>query len=156
MEAAIKLAKQYFWEINQPQRKYFISRYQSYHGNTLGALALSNHPFRRAPYDAILNHESFHYVSPAYYKRYAQAGESEEQYVARLAQELEDKFQELGPENVIGCMFSIFHHGVHSSDEFPSRRRAGRWSHSGSHIRPERVLRRHQCRLPKTWCTVDL
>ncbi|CAG8581814.1 15376_t:CDS:2 [Acaulospora colombiana] len=102
MEAAIKLAKQYFWEVDQPQRKYFIARHQSYHGNTLGALALSHHPFRRAPYEDILNHKAFHYVSPAYYKRYARAGESEEQYVARLVQELEDKFQELGPENVIG------------------------------------------------------
>jgi adenosylmethionine-8-amino-7-oxononanoate aminotransferase len=103
MEAAIKVARGYFWEIGQPQRKYFIARHLSYHGNTLGALALSNHPARRTPYEAILEHDAFHHVSPAYYKRFAAEGESEEDYVKRLAQEVEDKFQELGPENVIGC-----------------------------------------------------
>lgn len=103
MEAVIKLARQYFWEINQRQRKYFIARHLSYHGNTLGALALSNHPGRRAPYECILNQDAFHHVSPAFYKRFAKDGESEEDYVARLAQELEDKFVELGPENVIAC-----------------------------------------------------
>lgn len=105
MEAAIKLARQYFWEIKQPQRKFFIARHLSYHGNTLGALALSNHPGRRAAYEAILNQDSFHHVSPVYYKRFAKEGESEETYVARLAQEVEDKFQELGPDNVIACEY---------------------------------------------------
>ncbi|KAG8836354.1 hypothetical protein FRC17_005640 [Serendipita sp. 399] len=102
MEAVIKLARQYFWEIGQPERKYFIARKQSYHGNCLGTLALSHHPGRRAPYEAILNHDAFHHVSPAYYKRYAKEGESEEEYVQRLADEVDANFQELGPQNVIG------------------------------------------------------
>ncbi|KAG8870372.1 hypothetical protein FRC20_011944 [Serendipita sp. 405] len=102
MEAVIKLARQYFWEISQPERRYFIARKQSYHGNCLGTLALSHHPGRRAPYEAILNHDVFHHVSPAYYKRYAREGESEEEYVQRLADEVDAKFQELGPGNVIG------------------------------------------------------
>src|SRR6218665_867569 len=40
VEAALKMARQYFVEIGQPQRTHFIARRQSYHGNTLGALAV--------------------------------------------------------------------------------------------------------------------
>ncbi|CAG7853767.1 Uncharacterized aminotransferase YodT [Serendipita indica DSM 11827] len=103
MEAVIKLARQYYVDQSppQPQRKFFISRRQSYHGNTLGALQLSYHPARRAPYEVLLNHDAFHHVSPAYYKRYASEGESEEEYAARLVKEVEDKMEELGPQNVI-------------------------------------------------------
>jgi adenosylmethionine-8-amino-7-oxononanoate aminotransferase len=41
IEAALKMARQYFVEIGQPQRRHFIARRQSYHGNTLGALAVA-------------------------------------------------------------------------------------------------------------------
>ncbi|EJU02631.1 PLP-dependent transferase [Dacryopinax primogenitus] len=102
MEAVIKLARQYFWETKQPQRTKFISRQLSYHGNTLGALSLSGHPGRRKVFEGILNHDSFHHVSPAYAARFKTPGETDEEYVARLAKELEDKFQELGPDTVIG------------------------------------------------------
>jgi hypothetical protein len=60
-------------------------------------------PSRREPYNEILQHEIYHKVSPAYAKRFQKADESEEQYVERLRQELEDKILELGPETVIGC-----------------------------------------------------
>lgn len=65
----------------------------SYHGNTLGALALARHVPRRKPYLPILHSEVFHAVSPCYKYRYSSAGESDEVYVARLAAELEAKFQ---------------------------------------------------------------
>ena len=42
-------------------------------------------------------------VSPAFAKRFQRVDETEEQYVERLRQELEDKFLELGPDTVIGC-----------------------------------------------------
>ena len=105
MEAVIKLARQFFVDQSppQPNRKFFISRKQSYHGNTIGALQLSHHPARRAPYEVLLNTDVFHHVSPAYYKRYALQGESEEEYVARLVKEVEEKMEELGPQNVIAC-----------------------------------------------------
>lgn len=102
MEGAIKLARQYWYEQKQPQRKNFISRDLSYHGNTVTALSLSGHPARRKPYDEILQHENFHRVSPAYAKRFKYPEETEEQYVERLRRELEDKFLELGPDTVIG------------------------------------------------------
>ena len=69
----------------------------------MGTLALASNPARRAPYEALLNHEVFHHVSPAYAKRFQKPDETEEQYVERLRQELEDKFLELGPDTVIGC-----------------------------------------------------
>lgn len=96
---------QYFLEIKKPQRRNFIARHLSFHGNTLGTLSLASHAARRAPYEAILNHETFHHVSPAYAKRFQHADENEEQYVERLRKELEDKFEELGPDTVIGCEY---------------------------------------------------
>lgn len=64
---------------------------------------MASHAARRAPYEDILNQKSFHHVSPAYAKRFQHSDETEEQYVERLRQELDDKFQELGPDTVIGC-----------------------------------------------------
>jgi len=102
MEAAIKLARQYWFEKKQPQRKNFIARHLSFHGNTVATLSLAHHAARRAPYEVILDHDNFFHVSPAYYKRFGKQGESEEEYVQRLAKELDDKILELGPETVAG------------------------------------------------------
>ena len=104
VEAALKMARQYFAELPQPQvqRTKFIARKQSYHGNTLGSLSVGFHPGRRAVYESILAQNVSH-VSPCYPYRGMKSGESEQAYVARLAQELEDKFQELGPDTV--CAF---------------------------------------------------
>lgn len=98
-EAAIKLARQYFVEIGQPERHRFIARRQSYHGNTLGALAAGGNMARRALYQPLLS-EAFSHVSPAYAYRGQGQGESEGDYVARLAAELEAEFVRLGPETV--------------------------------------------------------
>ncbi|HJH24100.1 MAG TPA: aminotransferase class III-fold pyridoxal phosphate-dependent enzyme, partial [Paenalcaligenes hominis] len=54
VEAALKLARQYFVELNQPSRRLFIARRQSYHGNTLGALAIGGNAWRRAPFLPLL------------------------------------------------------------------------------------------------------
>ncbi|KAJ7600918.1 PLP-dependent transferase [Mycena floridula] len=102
MEGVMKLARQYYYEQGQSKRTNFIARELSYHGNTLGTLSLAYHPGRRAPYASILDTEHFHHVSPAYAKRFQKPDETEEQYVDRLRQELEDKFIELGPDTVIG------------------------------------------------------
>ncbi|KAL4245223.1 class-III pyridoxal-phosphate-dependent aminotransferase family protein [Abortiporus biennis] len=102
MEAVIKLAKQYFVETNEPKRTNYIARQLSFHGNTLATLSLAYHPTRRAVYLDLLNTTNFHHVSPAYAKRFQKSDETEEQYVERLRQELEDKFIELGPDTVIG------------------------------------------------------
>jgi adenosylmethionine-8-amino-7-oxononanoate aminotransferase len=53
-ETAIKLARQYFLEINQPARYRVVSRKQSYHGSTLGAMCVSGNVARRAPYAPLI------------------------------------------------------------------------------------------------------
>lgn len=102
-EAAIKMARQYFLEIGQPQRVHFIARRQSYHGNTLGALSAGGNAMRRAPYMPLLS-PAFSHVSPCYAYRDRQDGETDADYVARLAAELEAEFQRLGPDTVIAFM----------------------------------------------------
>jgi adenosylmethionine-8-amino-7-oxononanoate aminotransferase len=99
IEAGIKLARQYFIEIGQPQRRHFIARRQSYHGNTLGALAAGGNAWRREPYAPLLS-SAFSHVTPAFAYHEKRDSESEADFVARLAAELEAEFQRLGPENV--------------------------------------------------------
>src|SRR5579862_1625365 len=100
IEAALKLARQYFVEIDQPQRRHFIARRQSYHGNTLGALAVGGNAWRRRQFAPLLIDVA--HVSPCYEYRDRNAGESAAQYGERLARELEETLQRLGPETVIG------------------------------------------------------
>ncbi|WP_425039784.1 aspartate aminotransferase family protein [Primorskyibacter sp. S187A] len=99
MEAALKLARQYFVEIGQPERHRIIARKQSYHGNTLGALATGGNAWRRAPFSPLLMDVS--HVSPCYAYRGKQDGESDADYVARLIAELEDEIQRLGAETIM-------------------------------------------------------
>ncbi|MBL8382900.1 MAG: aspartate aminotransferase family protein [Burkholderiales bacterium] len=99
METALKMARQYFLEIGQPRRTRFIARRQSYHGNTLGALAIGGNRWRRAPYAPLLMPAT--HVSPCYPYREQAAGESADAYGARLARELDDAITAAGPETVI-------------------------------------------------------
>src|ERR1700742_635830 len=88
VEAAIKIARQYFLEAGQPKRQHFIARRQSYHGNTLGALSAGGNAWRRAPYAPLLS-AAFSHVTPAFAYHEKHDGESDAQFVARLAAELE-------------------------------------------------------------------
>lgn len=99
IEASIKLARQYFIERGEPQRQHFIARRQSYHGNTLGALAAGGNAWRRAPYAPLLS-AAFSHVTAAFAYHEKHDGESDAQFVARLAAELEAEFQRLGPDTV--------------------------------------------------------
>jgi adenosylmethionine-8-amino-7-oxononanoate aminotransferase len=98
VEAALKLARQYFVETGEPQRRYFIARRQSYHGNTLGALAIGGNAWRREPFLPLL--APAYHVAPCYAYRDQRAGETEEQYAQRLADELEAQILALGAANV--------------------------------------------------------
>ncbi|MBU9206849.1 aspartate aminotransferase family protein [Burkholderia multivorans] len=98
IEAALKLARQYFVEKGEPQRRHFIARRQSYHGNTLGALAIGGNAWRREPFLPLLIEA--HHVSPCYAYREQRADETEEAFAQRLADELEGRIVELGAENV--------------------------------------------------------
>jgi adenosylmethionine-8-amino-7-oxononanoate aminotransferase len=99
IEAALKMARQYFVEIGQPQRAHVIARRQSYHGNTLGALAVGGNAWRRAQFEPLLIET--HHIDPCYAYRLQWEGESDADYAARAAQALEDQILELGPDCVI-------------------------------------------------------
>ncbi|MCY1211159.1 putative aminotransferase [compost metagenome] len=99
VESALKMARQYFVEIGQPQRTQFIARRQSYHGNTLGALAVGGNAWRREPFAPILVPAT--HVAPCYPYREQREGESAEQYGLRLAAELEAAIVAQGADRVI-------------------------------------------------------
>jgi adenosylmethionine-8-amino-7-oxononanoate aminotransferase len=100
VEAALKLARQYFVETGQPERRRFIARRQSYHGNTLGALSVGGNAWRRRQFEPLLIDVA--HVSPCFAYRDRAEGESDQAYGLRLAGELDRTVQELGPETVIG------------------------------------------------------
>jgi adenosylmethionine-8-amino-7-oxononanoate aminotransferase len=99
IEAALKLARQYFVEIGEPERRHFIARRQSYHGNTLGALAVGGNAWRRAQFAPLLIDVT--HVSPCYEYRDRRRDETPEQYGARLAAELERTIETVGGDSVI-------------------------------------------------------
>jgi len=102
-EAAIKLARQYYLEIGQPQRIRTIARRQSYHGTTLGALAAGGNMMRRACYEPILS-QTHSLVSPCFPYRFKPATETDAQYLDRLTQELDAEFQRVGPDTVMAFL----------------------------------------------------
>ena len=99
VEAALKLARQYFVERGEQQRRFIIARRQSYHGVTLGALAIGGREWQRKQFGPLLIET--HHVSPVYEYRGKRADETAEVYGTRLAEELESKIEELGGANVI-------------------------------------------------------
>ncbi len=99
MEAALKLARQYFVEIGQPQRAKFIARRNSYHGNTLGALAVGGNAWRRQQFAPLLI--DVEHVAPTYAYRDRQDDETEAQYCARLIAEIEQTIERVGGDKVI-------------------------------------------------------
>jgi len=98
VEAALKLSRQYFLESGEPQRHLFIARRQSYHGNTLGALAVGGNEWRRESFRPLL--VDGHHIAPCFEYRERNTEETQEAYGERVALELEDKIEELGAENV--------------------------------------------------------
>ncbi|MDA1294622.1 MAG: aspartate aminotransferase family protein [Proteobacteria bacterium] len=99
IEAALKLARQYFTEVGEPDRCKIIAREQSYHGNTLGALAAGGNQWRRQQFSPLLI--DTHHIPPCYAYRSKTEGESDFDYGQRIANELENKILELGPRSVM-------------------------------------------------------
>ncbi|MDO6408199.1 aspartate aminotransferase family protein [Pantoea phytobeneficialis] len=100
VETALKLARQYFVEIGQPERTTFIARKQSYHGNTLGALAVGGNEWRRRQFAPLLM--DVVRVSACNEYRDRRDDESQQQYTQRLLNELEEAILTTGPEKIIG------------------------------------------------------
>ncbi|MDJ0627524.1 MAG: aspartate aminotransferase family protein [Rhodobacter sp.] len=101
-EAAIKLARQYWVERNEPQRTRLIARRQSYHGNTIGALSAGGNAWRRQQFGPLLIEVS--HIDPCYAYRLKRDDESLEEYGQRAAQALENEILRLGPETVMAFM----------------------------------------------------
>jgi len=99
IEAALKMARQYFIERGEPKRRHVIARRQSYHGNTLGALAAGGNEWRRAPFSPLLIET--HHIAPCFAYRLKEPDESEEDYGRRAANALEAKILELGEGTVM-------------------------------------------------------
>jgi adenosylmethionine-8-amino-7-oxononanoate aminotransferase len=99
IEAALKMARQYFVEKGEPQRRHIIARRQSYHGNTLGALAAGGNEWRRSQFKPLLIET--HHIDPCFAYRFKRPGETDADYAARAAQLLEDKILELGADEVM-------------------------------------------------------
>lgn len=97
----MKLGRQYFVEGGQPQRVNFIAREDSYHGTTLGALSMSGHKFRREKFLPMLSTNVYR-VSSCYAYRQRIDHESDAEFVAKKAAELENLLLQLGSETVIG------------------------------------------------------
>lgn len=102
MEAAIKLARQYFLEIGKPEKHHIIARRQSYHGNTLGALAAGGNEWRRGQFAPLLV-ETTH-ISPCFEYRERNTDETSFEYGQRVANELEAEILRIGPENVMAFL----------------------------------------------------
>ena len=101
-EAALKLARQYFVEVGQSQRRHLVARKQSYHGNTIGALSAGGNELRKRPFAPLLVEVS--HIAPCYEYTLRDEKESAEEYGLRAAQDLEDEILRLGPETVMAFM----------------------------------------------------
>ncbi|MCB1464911.1 MAG: aspartate aminotransferase family protein [Nitratireductor sp.] len=99
MEAALKLARQYFLERGEVSRTRIIARRPSYHGNTLGALATGGHAGRRAPFQPLLI--DVDHIEAPYAYRLRGDGESEEAFALRMADLLDTEIRRIGPETVM-------------------------------------------------------
>ena len=98
MEGALKLARQHHIERGEPNRHRLVAREMAYHGNTLGALSVGGHPARRKPYTPMLL--PVERIPACYAYRLRRAGESEAEFGLRMANALERKLLEIGPESV--------------------------------------------------------
>ena len=99
VEAALKMAVQYHAECGRPQKNRLIARWQSYHGNTLGALSAGGNRWRRAQFPSLLLQDIAH-IEECYAYRGQRAEESPEQYGLRMAEQLEAQIQRMGPDTV--------------------------------------------------------
>jgi adenosylmethionine-8-amino-7-oxononanoate aminotransferase len=103
VEAGMKLSRQYFVDKGEPQRVRFIAREGGFHGTTLASLALTAKPAVRKPFEPIMLTDNASFVSMPNLYRGLHPGESETEYTARLAKELDDEFERVGPNTV--CAF---------------------------------------------------
>ena len=98
VETAVKMARGYHLARGEAGRHHVIARRQSYHGNTLGALARGGSEARRQPYLPMMTETPR--AAPCFAFHEKSADESEEDYALRAADTLEAEILRLGPETV--------------------------------------------------------
>ena len=97
-ETAIKLARQYWLAKGKTDKHVVISREQSYHGNTLGALSISGNPMRRGIFAPCLH--DWPRIEPCYAYRHQADDETDEEYGERAARALEEAILEHGADSI--------------------------------------------------------
>jgi adenosylmethionine-8-amino-7-oxononanoate aminotransferase len=100
VESALKLARQYYFEKNEPERLHIVSRRQGYHGNTMTTMSISGNLARKIPFEGF-SYPHTSQVSPAFAYRNMRDNETEIEYTARLLQELEDELLRVGSHKVM-------------------------------------------------------
>lgn len=113
----MKLAKTHFSHqpTPEPERSHFISREGAWHGATLGALTIGDFKVRKDPFLPLIAQTSSRVSACSAYRGLRQ-GEDEEAYVRRLAQELDDEFQRIGPHKVCAFVAETVGGSVSSQD----------------------------------------
>jgi adenosylmethionine-8-amino-7-oxononanoate aminotransferase len=102
VEAGLKLVRQYFYDQDpDTERHIIISRKNSYHGNTNGALSVSDFHVRQEPYKPLLMENNVKKISSCNPYRQQIEGESDAAFVAKKALELDTLIQEIGPDKVM-------------------------------------------------------
>ena len=96
----MKLTRQYFVDINQPERVHFVARRGAFHGTTLGSLSLTEKIGIRSPFEPLLNEEHVSFVSTPNMYRGLAVDESMDAYVNRLIHEIRAEFENIGPAKI--------------------------------------------------------
>lgn len=94
----IKLVWYYNNARGKPEKKKIISRIRGYHGVTVASASLTGLPANHADFDLPLD-GILHADCPHYY-RYAEPGETEDEFTTRLANNLDEMIQREGPDTI--------------------------------------------------------
>ncbi|MEL6584566.1 MAG: aminotransferase [Pseudomonadota bacterium] len=97
-ETQVKLAWYYNNALGRPEKKKIISRVKGYHGVTIVSASLTGLPYNHKSFD--LPVDRIHHTSTPHFWRGAQDGESEAEFVTRLARELKELIAQEGPETI--------------------------------------------------------
>ncbi|RVT91480.1 aminotransferase class III-fold pyridoxal phosphate-dependent enzyme [Rhodovarius crocodyli] len=98
-DAAIKLIWYHNNMRGRPAKKKIIGRIRGYHGNTVATASLSGQPHMQADFDLPYGDRFLHVSNPNYY-RFSIPGESERDFSARMAAELEALIEKEGADTI--------------------------------------------------------
>ena len=97
-DTQVKLVRYMNNALGRPKKKKFIARQKAYHGVTMASASLSGLPHNHLDFDLPL--PGFLHTGCPHHYRFAQDGESEEDFATRLADELNQLIEREGPETI--------------------------------------------------------